>query len=43
MSSSDAMFEALYMYFQYVNKQIAYECKNRQCYSLVSTLAVVNL
>ena len=42
MSSSDAMFEASPVYFQYVNERVAH-VKNRPCFPSVSTWAVVNL
>ena len=43
MSSSDAMFEALSVYFQYVNERAAHDCKNRLRFPSVSTYAVINL
>ena len=42
MSSSNAMFEASSLYFQYVNEQAAH-VKNRPCFPSLSTWAVVNL
>ena len=42
MSSSDAMFEASSVYFQYVNERAAH-IKIDSFYPLVSTWAVVNL
>ena len=41
MSSSDAMFDALSVYFQYVNERAAR--KNRSCFPSVSTWAIVNI
>ena len=43
MSSSDAMFEASFVYFQYGNVRAAHVKIVCVCFPLVSTWAVVNL
>ena len=43
MPSSDAMFEASSVYFQYVNERAAHVKINRHYFPSVSTWAVVNI